>query len=89
MMMKHVGVDPERDLKIVPLGAERARFGALRESIVDVAVVSPPADSEATKYGLNVVSRFYEIYKMPFTGLGTHLKNSRKSRTRSSACSER
>lgn len=74
MMMKHGGVDPERDLKIVPLGAERARFGALRESIVDVAVVSPPADSEATKYGLNVVSRFYEIYKMPFTGLGTHLK---------------
>lgn len=74
MMMKHGGVDPERELKIVPLGAERARFGALREGIVDVAVVSPPADSEATKYGLNVVSRFYEIYKMPFTGLGTHLK---------------
>ena len=74
MMMKHGGVDPERELKIVPLGAERARFGALREGIVDVAVVSPPADSEATKYGLNVVSRFYEIYKMPFTGLGSHLK---------------
>ena len=74
MMMKHGGVDPEKDLKIIPLGAERARFGALREAIVDVAVLSPPADSEAAKYGLNVVSRFYEIYKMPFTGLGTHLK---------------
>ena len=74
MMMKHGGVDPERELKIVPLGAERARFGALREGIVDVAVLSPPADSEAGKYGLNVLSRFYEIYKMPFTGLGTHLK---------------
>lgn len=74
MMMKHGGVDPERDLKIIPLGAERARFGALREGIVEVAVLSPPADSEAGKYGLNVLSRFYEIYKMPFTGLGTHLK---------------
>jgi ABC-type nitrate/sulfonate/bicarbonate transport system substrate-binding protein len=74
MMMKHGGVDPERELKIIPLGAERARFGALREGIVDVAVLSPPADSEAGKYGLNVLSRFYEIYKMPFTGLGTHLK---------------
>ena len=74
MMMKHGGVDPEKELKIIPLGAERARFGALREGIVDVAVLSPPADSEAAKYGLNVVSRFYEIYKMPFTGLGTHLK---------------
>ena len=74
MMMKHGGVDPERELKIIPLGAERARFGALREGIVDVAVLSPPADSEARKYGFNVLSRFYEIYKMPFTGLGTHLK---------------
>jgi ABC-type nitrate/sulfonate/bicarbonate transport system substrate-binding protein len=74
MMMKHGGVDPERELKIIPLGAERARFGALREGIVDVAVLSPPADSEASKYGFNVLSRFYEIYKMPFTGLGTHLK---------------
>src|SRR5687768_11255620 len=74
MMMKHGGVDPEREVKIVPLGAERARFGALREGIIDVAVLSPPADSEAGKYGLNVLSRFYEIYKMPFTGLGTHLK---------------
>jgi ABC-type nitrate/sulfonate/bicarbonate transport system substrate-binding protein len=74
MMMKQGGLDPERDLKIVPLGAERARFGALREGIVDVAVLSPPADSEAAKHGFNVVSRFYEIYKMPFTGLGTHLK---------------
>lgn len=74
MMMKHGGVDPERELKIIPLGADRARFGALREGIVDVAVLSPPADSEAAKYGFNVLSRFYEIYKLPFTGLGTHLK---------------
>ena len=74
MMMKHGGVDPERELKIIPLGAERARFGALREAIVDVAVLSPPADSEANKFGFNVLSRFYEIYKMPFTGLGTNLK---------------
>lgn len=74
MMMKHGGVDPERELKIMPLGAERARFGALREGIVDVAVLSPPADSEANRHGFNVLSRFYEIFKMPFTGLGTHLK---------------
>ena len=74
MMMKHGGVDPERELKIIPLGAERARFGALREGIVDVAVLSPPADSEANRHGFNVLSRFYEIYKMPFTGLGTHLR---------------
>lgn len=74
MMMKHGGLDPERELKIIPLGAERARFGALREGIVEVAVLSPPADSEASRHGFNVLSRFYENFKMPFTGLGTHQK---------------
>ena len=74
MMMKHGGVDPEKELKIIQLGAERARYAALKEGIVDVAVLSPPTDTDAQRSGLRVLSRFHELFKMPFTGLGTHLK---------------
>ena len=74
MMFKQSGVDPERELKIIPLGAERSRYTALREGIVDVAVLSPPADSEATRLGFNVLSRFFEHFKLPFTGLGVNTK---------------
>ncbi|MGH7873050.1 MAG: ABC transporter substrate-binding protein [Candidatus Binatia bacterium] len=74
MMMKQGGVDPEKELKIIPLGVERARYAALREGIVDVAVLSPPTDTEAMRSGYRVLSRFYEHFKLPFTGLGTHLK---------------
>jgi len=74
MMMKQGGVDPEKELKIIQLGAERARYAALKEGIVDVAVLSPPTDTEAQRSGLRVLSRFHELYKMPFTGLGTNLK---------------
>ena len=74
MMFKHGGMDPERELKIIPLGAERSRYTALREGIVDVAVLSPPADSEATRLGFNVLSRFFEHFKLPFTGLGVNTK---------------
>jgi NitT/TauT family transport system substrate-binding protein len=74
MMIKQGGVDPERELKIIPLGAERARYTALREGIVDVAVLSPPTDSEATRSGYRVLSRFFEHFKLPFTGLGTNTK---------------
>jgi ABC-type nitrate/sulfonate/bicarbonate transport system substrate-binding protein len=74
MMFKHAGVDPERELKIVPLGSERQRYSALREGIVDVAVLSPPTDAEAARSGFRVLSRFYELYKMPFTGLGAHAR---------------
>lgn len=74
MMFKQGGVDPERELKIVTLGAERARFAALKEGLVEVAVLSPPADSEANKLGYNVLARAYELFKLPFTGLGANIK---------------
>lgn len=75
MMFKQGGVDPERDLRIVTLGAERARFAALREGLVEVAVLSPPADTEAIKLGFNVLARAYELFQLPFTGLGANTKN--------------
>jgi NitT/TauT family transport system substrate-binding protein len=74
MMFKQGGVDPERELKIITLGAERARFAALREGLVEVAVLSPPADSELNKLGFNVLARAYELFKLPFTGLGANMK---------------
>ena len=74
MMMKQGGVDPEKELKIIPLGVERARYAALKEGIVDVAVLSPPTDTDALRSGYRVLSRFYEHFKLPFTGLGTNLK---------------
>jgi NitT/TauT family transport system substrate-binding protein len=74
MMFKHFGIDPEREIKIVALGSDRARFAALREGVIDVAVISPPADSEGKRLGLNVVARAYELFSFPFVGLGANVK---------------
>lgn len=74
MMIRQGGVDPEKEMKIVPLGSTGARFAALKEGIVDVVVLSPPADSEGVKQGYNVVSRAFEAFQMPFSGLGTNLR---------------
>src|SRR6267142_3057079 len=71
MMMKQGGVDPEKELKIIQLGAERGRYAALKEGIFDVAVLSPPTDTDAQRSGYRVLSRFHELFKLPFTGLGT------------------
>ena len=78
MMIRHSGVDPERDMKIIALGPDRARFAALREAIVDVIVISPPADSEAGKLGFNVLARAYELFSFPFTGIGTTTRKIRE-----------
>jgi NitT/TauT family transport system substrate-binding protein len=74
MMFQKSGIDPEKDIKIIALGSDRARFSALKEGIVDVAVISPPADVEGKKMGFNVVARAYELFTFPFVGLGANAK---------------
>ena len=74
MMLKYSGVEPEKEMKIISLGSDRARFTALKEGIVDVAVISPPADLEGKKLGFTVLAKAYELFKFPFVGLGTSVK---------------
>ncbi len=78
MMLKHMGLDPERDLKVVALGSAAARLSALKENIVDVVVISPPGDEEGRKMGFHVLGRAYELFSFPFVGLGTHTKKLRE-----------
>jgi NitT/TauT family transport system substrate-binding protein len=74
MMFKQSGIDPEKEIRVISLGTDRARFSALREGMVDVAVISPPADSEGVKLGFKVLARAYEMFKFPFTGVGVTTK---------------
>jgi NitT/TauT family transport system substrate-binding protein len=74
MMFKQSGIDPEKEIRVISLGTDRARFSALREGMVDVVVISPPADSEGVKLGFKVLARAYELFKFPFTGIGVTTK---------------
>jgi len=74
MMVRHYGVDPDKQMRVVALGSDRARFAALKEGIVDVTVVAPPVDAEGRKAGFNILARAYEIFTFPFVGLGTSVK---------------
>ncbi len=74
MMLKHLRLDPDKEIKVVALGSAAARVSALKENVVDVAVISPPADEEGRKLGFNVLARAYELFSFPFVGLGTHTR---------------
>ena len=74
MMFKRLGVDPEKEIKVVALGTAAARLSALKEGVVEVVVISPPADEEGRKMGFNVLARAYELFSFPFVGLGTHTR---------------
>lgn len=74
LIAKHFGIDPETEIKIVALGADGARLAALKEGVVEGALVAPPSDSEGKKMGFNVLVRANEIVKFPYMGLGTTVK---------------
>jgi NitT/TauT family transport system substrate-binding protein len=74
MMLKKFGIDPEREIKVIALGPASGRLAALKEGVVEVAVISPPADAEAKNIGFNILARAYEVFSFPFVGLGTNVK---------------
>lgn len=78
MIFRHFGVDPDREIKILALGSDQARLAALKEKLVQVVVVAPPADEEGKKMGFNMLARAYEVFQFPFIGLGTNLKKIRE-----------
>ena len=58
----------------IALGPDRARLAALKEGLVDVAVIAPPGDALGGQMGFNVLLRAYEVFSFPFIGIGANLK---------------
>jgi NitT/TauT family transport system substrate-binding protein len=80
MMLKSFGLDTEKDLKFIALGPDRARLAALKEGLVDVAVIAPPGDALGRQMGFNVLLRAYEVFTFPFIGVGANLKMIKEKR---------
>jgi NitT/TauT family transport system substrate-binding protein len=74
MMLKQAGIDPEKEIKVLALGSDAARLTALKQRVVDLIVISPPADAQMEKQGYKILARAYELFTYPYLGLGTHLR---------------
>jgi NitT/TauT family transport system substrate-binding protein len=74
MVVKHYGIDPESEIKMLALGSDAARLSALREGVVEAIMVAPPVDFEAKKMGFNILSRAGDILRFPYNGLAASIK---------------
>ena len=86
LMFKAHGVDAEKDLKFIAVGSDRARLAAIKENLVDVAVIAPPGIPSGSKWGLvsspepTRVSAFPSSASEPVSGRS---RNGRKKSRRS------
>ena len=78
MMLKQFGIDPDTEIKILALGSDAARLTALKQRVVDLIVISPPADTQMEKQGYKIMARAYELFNFPYLGLGTHTRKIRE-----------
>lgn len=69
LMVKHFGLEPEKDVKFASGGLTEGRLARLQQGLIDATVVPVPLDLQARKLGLNVLARAYEIFTYPEGGL--------------------
>jgi ABC-type nitrate/sulfonate/bicarbonate transport system substrate-binding protein len=74
MIYKHFGMELEKDSKVIALGSASARLSALKQGLVHAIIVTPPGDAEAEKLGFRVIARGFDLFSMPQSGMGAHLR---------------
>ena len=61
VMLKHFGLDPDKDVQFLRGPAAEGRLAALDQGLVAATIVGPPLDLEAKKLGLNILARSQEL----------------------------
>jgi NitT/TauT family transport system substrate-binding protein len=74
MVLRHFGLDPDKDVKFVVSGDASARLAALRQGLTAATVMAVPGDYEATKMGFGILARVHELITFPDSGLVTTTK---------------
>jgi NitT/TauT family transport system substrate-binding protein len=65
LALKKLGVDPEKDVKIIPTGGTAERFAALSKGITQFTIIPEPFLTQAEKLGFRNLYNITEL-KIPF-----------------------
>ncbi len=75
LMLKHYGLDPDKDVKFFATGGIDTRFAALKQGLTVATAGSTPADYLGKKLGYVVLARAYDLFNYPNTGLVASVKS--------------
>src|SRR5882672_11843134 len=74
LIFKHFGLDPDKEIKFLPLGTNERRFSAMKQGLAAATMGSPPLDYLGKKMGFVVLARAYELFSYPTSGVVASLK---------------
>lgn len=65
LALRKLGVDPEKDVKIIPIGGTAERFASLSKSITQFTIIPEPFVTQAEKLGFRSLYHISDL-KIPF-----------------------
>ena len=71
LTLKHFGVDPDKEVKLLAIGDEKLMYEAFKIGRVDSVVVAPPYSVLLKREGYPLLAHTAAILTFPFSGLGT------------------
>ena len=74
IILKHFGLDPEKDVKFLPRGDPPARLAMMQQGLTAATLASAPIDYQATKMGFVILARAYELFSYPDSGVVTSVR---------------
>ena len=80
LTLRHYGLDPDKDVKILAIGDEKLMYEAFKIGRVDSIVVAPPFSVILRREGFPLLAHTGELLNFPFSGLGTTLDKIGKNR---------
>jgi ABC-type nitrate/sulfonate/bicarbonate transport system substrate-binding protein len=77
--LQSLGLDPNRDVTIITLGADTIRYAALQSGVVQATHMPIPLNIQMRKEGFNELVYAGKILQRPLTGLATTTEKMRKN----------
>jgi len=74
LMVKHFGLDPDKDVKWVPAGAGEGRYIRMQQGLLDATVATVPTDYLGRKMGFPIIVRSEDLFTYPFSGLTVSMR---------------
>lgn len=72
LMLKKLGLEPGRDVNLLPSGDSQARVLGMETGAVAASAVNPDVAAFLTAKGYRIVMTSADVYPVPFSGMSTH-----------------
>lgn len=73
-MMRQAGLDPDKDVRMIPVGDQVARIVQLKAGTIDGTSMTPPQVVTARNQGFRMLGSVKNVPELPSTGLATSEK---------------